>query len=38
MSGIAEQEIAAFLSQPASYGEPSATVDRGSRAILADAT
>ncbi|HEV3175309.1 MAG TPA: AAA family ATPase [Stellaceae bacterium] len=28
MSGAAEPEIVAFLSQPASYGEPSATVDR----------
>ena len=28
MSGAAEQEIAALLSQPASYGEPGATVDR----------
>jgi len=28
MSGPAEQEIAAFLSQPASYGEPGTTVDR----------
>ena len=28
MSGATEQEVAAFLSQPASYGEPSATVER----------
>src|SRR5260370_9567328 len=28
MSGAAEQETAAFLSRPASYGEPGATVDR----------
>ena len=28
MSGAAEEEIAAFLSQPASYGEPDATIER----------
>ena len=28
MSGVAEQEIASFLSQPASYGEPGAAVER----------
>jgi hypothetical protein len=33
MRGVAEQGMAAFLSQPASYGEPGATVDRGSRAF-----
>ena len=31
MSGVAEEGMAAFLSQPASYGEPGATLDRGSR-------
>ena len=35
MSGAAAQEIAAFLSQPASYGEPGATVERlGTHASL----
>jgi hypothetical protein len=33
MRGVAAEGIAAFLSQPASYGEPGATADRGSRAF-----